>query len=119
MDFVQCLEKLESAGMLARVKSDVDPVRELAGVASHFDGKQVLLFEKIHGQKFPLAMGLWWNRHNIAHLFDTTADKLPARLSEAVAILYSAPAAPVVVADARSGQNTHPHAGTRRRRRIP
>ncbi len=66
MDFRSCLEKLEAAGLLSHVQTEVDLDYEMAGLARKFEGKQVLVFDKLKGQEFPLAIGLWWNRDNLA-----------------------------------------------------
>jgi 2,5-furandicarboxylate decarboxylase 1 len=100
LDFMDILQKLEDAGRLRRVKTAVDPVHEMAGIASRFEGKEVLLFEKLKGQKWPLATGLWWNRENLACLFDTTAEELPFLFSKAVRSLHSKPVAPVIMKNA-------------------
>ncbi len=100
MDFKQCLEKLEAAGRLVHVRDEVDPVHELAGLASKFEGKQVVVFDKVKGHDMPLAIGLWWNRDNLAHLFGVPAGELPKLFSSAVKSLHSAPVAPVVATDA-------------------
>ncbi len=100
MDFKQCLEKLEAAGRLAHVRSEVDLKYELAGVARKFEGKQVVVFDKIKGHGMPLAMGLWWNRDNLAHLFGVTAAELPGLFAKAVKSLHAAPVPPMVVEDA-------------------
>ena len=95
MDFKQCLEKLEAAGRLVRVRSEVDLVHELAGVARKFEGKQAVIFDKIRGHRMPLAMGLWWNRDNLAHLFDVSAAELPGLFARAVKSLRGAPVPPI------------------------
>jgi len=100
MDFKQCLEKLEADGRLLHIKNEVDLLYEVAGVAKKFEGGKVVVFDNIKGQKFPLAIGLWWNRENLASLFDTTADKLPSLFAQAVKSLNNAPIAPVLIAGA-------------------
>lgn len=104
MDFQQGLRKLAEAGRLAVVKSEVDPVHELAGIAREFEGGKVVLFEKVRGFAFPLAIGLWWNRDNLAELFGTTRDDLSFLFARAMASLSQAPVAPVVVEDAPAQQ---------------
>lgn len=100
MDFKQCLEKLETAGRLVHVRSEVDPVHELAGVARKFEGKQVVVFDKVKGRSMPLAIGLWWNRDNLAPLFGVPAGELPKLFAGAVKSLHSAPVPPVIVRNA-------------------
>lgn len=99
MDFRSCLEKLEAAGLLSHVQTEVDLDYEMAGLARKFEGKQVLVFDKLKGQEFPLAIGLWWNRDTLAYLFDTTAAELPRLFSRAVKSLDRSPVAPVVTTD--------------------
>lgn len=50
------IEKLDKAGQLIRVKSEVDPVHQLAGVAAHFEGRaQAVLFEYVRGHDHPCS----------------------------------------------------------------
>ena len=97
MDFREVLAKLAREGRLVRVKSEVDTAYEAAGIAKAFEGKQVVLFEKLKGQRFPLAIGLLWNRDNLASVFDSTAERLPFLFNDAVKILHQNPVAPIVV----------------------
>ena len=41
---------LEENKQLIRVKTEVDPHLELAGIAKHFEGGKVVLFEKVKGR---------------------------------------------------------------------
>ena len=100
MDFKQCLDKLEAAGRLVYVHSEVDLVHELAGVARKFEGKEVVVFDRIKGHSMPLAMGLWWNRGNLACLFDAKAAELPGLFAAAVKSLRAAPVAPIIADNA-------------------
>ena len=97
MDFQNCLKKLEKNGRLIRVEDEVDLVHEAAGIAKKFEGQEVVIFDKIKDRNFPLAIGLWWNRDNLACLFDTSTRKLPRLFADAVKTLHSAPVAPVVI----------------------
>lgn len=94
MDFKQCLEKLEADGRLLHVRDEVDPVHELAGLARKFEGRQVLVFDRVKGHKFPLTIGMWWNRDNLACLFDVPASELPGLFSRAVRNLSQDSSAP-------------------------
>jgi len=40
VDLTSCIEYLEKTGNLVRVKSEVDPRYELAGIAKKFEGKK-------------------------------------------------------------------------------
>ena len=65
MDLKEIIAKLDNEGRLARVKTEVDPVHELAGICKKLEGGKVVLFEKVKGYEFPLLSGLWWNRDNV------------------------------------------------------
>ncbi|WP_312641126.1 UbiD family decarboxylase [Hydrogenoanaerobacterium sp.] len=104
MDLKACLNKLEQAGRLAHVITEVDLKHEMAGICAKLEGKQVLQFDRLKGQKYPVVSGMWWNRDNLAAIFDTTAEKLPFLFSDAVKSMSSAPVAPVVVEDAPAQQ---------------
>ncbi|MDR1709843.1 MAG: UbiD family decarboxylase, partial [Candidatus Accumulibacter sp.] len=106
MDYRKSLEKLAAEGRLARVKSEVDPVHELAGIAKAYEGGKAVLFEKVKGSEFPLAIGLWWNRDNLASLFGVEKDELPFLLSRAMRSLSENAAPPVVVDDAPAQEVT-------------
>lgn len=100
MDLKACLRKLEDAGKLVHVKTEVDPVHELAGVCAKLEGKEVVQFDKVKGSDMPIVSGMWWNRDNLACIFDTTGDKLPFLFNDAVKNLHSNPQAPIVVENA-------------------
>jgi len=66
MDFKGAIEMLERRGKVVHVKSEVDPVHELAGIAKKFEGlERVVLFERVKGCRHPVVCGLWWNREII------------------------------------------------------
>lgn len=106
MDFKDCLEKLEEAGRLAHVRTEVDPAYELAGVAARLEGGKVLQFDRVKGSDWPIVTGMWWNRDNLATLFDTTAEEMPFLFAAAVSALHADPVAPVVVENAPAQQVT-------------
>lgn len=85
---------LEEKGLLARVRTEVDPVHELAGVAKLFEGKEVVLFEKVRGYAMPVLIGLMWSRENVGALFGVTAHDLPFHIGDAMAAWKNAPASP-------------------------
>ena len=99
-DMRYCLEKMEAAGRLARVKTPVDAVHELSGLSAKLEGGRALLFEKVKGYDYPLTTGWWWDRDNVAAIFDRPAADIPWLFADAVDSLRSAPVAPVVVDDA-------------------
>lgn len=100
MNFKDVLKKLEDNKRLARVKTEVDLKYEMAGISKEFEGRQVLLFEKLKGQKYPLSIGMFWNRDNLACIYDTTAEDLPFLFADAVQSLSNNPVVPIVVENA-------------------
>jgi len=96
-DLQAYVQNLEKKGLLARVRTEVDLVHELAGVAKHFEGQEVVLFEKIRGYEMPVLIGLMWNRKNVGALFDVPAQKLPFHIGEAMVKWKSAPSDPAVL----------------------
>ena len=100
MELRDCLNKLRAAGRLTHVRTEVDAVHELAGVAARLEGGNVVQFDHVKGYDFPVVTGLWWNRENLAEIFNTTAEDLSFLFARAVSSLDSDPVAPVVVDDA-------------------
>lgn len=100
MDLKDCLKKMEEKGRLAHVTTPVDAVHELAGVSHKLDGGRALIFDHVKGYDYPVATGMWWNRENVAAIFDTPVDKLSGLFAEAVASLHKEPVAPVMVENA-------------------
>jgi len=77
VDIKKCIDYLEKTGNLVRVKSEVDPKYELAGIAKKYEGKKCILFEKVKGSAFPVFMGLLWNRDIVGGLFNVPKEKVP------------------------------------------
>lgn len=100
MDLKDCLKKMQDAGRLAHVTTPVDAVHEFAGVCAKLDGGKALVFDHVKGYDMPVTTGMWWNRENVAAIFDTPVDKLSGLFAEAVASLRQNPVAPVLVEDA-------------------
>jgi len=55
VDIKKCIAYLEKTGNLIRVKSEVDPNFELAGIAKKYEGGKCILFEKVKGSKVPVS----------------------------------------------------------------
>lgn len=100
MDFQSVIAKLEAQGRVVRIKTEVDPKHELAGVASKFEGGKVAVFENIKGSEFPVACGVWWNRDNVAAVFDSTAEEVPGLFANAAKEFAQSPIECVTVDDA-------------------
>ena len=84
VDLNTCIEFLESAGNLVRVKSEVDLEYDLAGIAKRFEGKKCILFEKVKGSEFPVFMGLLWNRDIVGSVFGVPKEKIPFVLASGI-----------------------------------
>ena len=84
MDLKDCLKKMDAAGRLAHVHTEVDAVHELSGVAAKLDGGKAVVFEHVKGYDYPVSTGMWWNRENVAAIFDRSVDALPALFAAAV-----------------------------------
>ena len=101
MDFRSVIARLEQQGNVVHVKSEVDPVHELAGIAKKFEGQaKVVVFDRVKGQKYPVACGLWWNRDIIGSLFGVNAGEVPGIFAAAGKRFQEKPVPPVVSASA-------------------
>ena len=69
IDLQSYVEFLEQHNHLIRVKSEVDPDFELAGIARKFEGGKAVLFENVKGRDYPVLIGLYWNRDFMARFF--------------------------------------------------
>lgn len=84
VDLKACIAFLEQTGNLVRVKSEVDPVHELAGIAKKYEGKKCVLFEKVKGSAYPVLMGLLWNRDTVGALFNVPKEQVPFVVGAAI-----------------------------------
>ncbi len=107
-DLQACVEQLTTQGDLVRIRSEVDPVHQLAGVAYRFEGQEVVLYEKVKGHTFPVLAGLYWNRANLARLFGCPTEKLPFVVAEAVQKWQTQPIEPEVVAKGPANEVVEP-----------
>lgn len=83
-DLGGCIHALEASGNLIRVRSEVDPRFELAGIARKLEGTRPVLFERVKGHAYPVLIGLLWNRDVVASLFGVAREKVPFRIAAAV-----------------------------------
>ena len=83
-DLNHCIDFLESVGGIVRVRSAVSAKYELAAVARKFEGRQCVLFERVHGSRHPVFMGLLWSRDNVARLFGIPEESVPFVLADAI-----------------------------------
>lgn len=84
VDLSDCIAYLEKTDNLVRVKSEVDPEFELAGIAKKFEGKKCVLFERVKGSKDPVFIGLLWNRDIVGGLFGVPKEKVPFVLGKGI-----------------------------------
>jgi 2,5-furandicarboxylate decarboxylase 1 len=96
-DLSACIDYLDKSGQLIRVKSEVDANLELTGIAKNFEGRKVVLFEKVKGYKYPVLIGLMWNRDILANIFKTPKENLPFRIARAVTEWQKSPMKTVTV----------------------
>ncbi len=97
-DLAAIIDDLEAMGRLARIRSEVDPVHDLAGIAAEFEGgPRALLFEKVKGYDHPVFTGLYWSRELLADLLRRKALDLPAYVSDCIRRWQQSPVDPVVV----------------------
>ncbi|MBR2211418.1 MAG: UbiD family decarboxylase [Fibrobacter sp.] len=76
----QALLDLEKAGLLKRVRCEVDPDLEMAEMAriAFEKGGPALLFEKVKGSKFPTVANLYGTRERMDFLFRDTLESTRA-----------------------------------------
>ncbi len=97
IDIQSYIDYLEQNNHLIRVKSEVNPVCELAGIAKKFEGGKAILFENVRGHPYPVLIGLYWNRDMMAKFFGTNSAKLPFVLADGIKAWHQSPMDPVVL----------------------
>jgi 2,5-furandicarboxylate decarboxylase 1 len=99
-DLALIIEKLEARGRLVRVRSEVDPAHELAGIAAQFEGgPRAVLFERVKGYSQPVFTGLYWSRELLGDLMDKPEHELPAHVSGCIKAWQQHAVDPIVVSD--------------------
>ena len=96
IDLQSYIAFLEQHNHLVRVKSEVDPNCELAGIAKKFEGGKAVLFENVKGSDFPVLIGLYWNRDFMAKFFQTSSNRLPFVLADDIRAWHRNPIEPVI-----------------------
>jgi 2,5-furandicarboxylate decarboxylase 1 len=97
-DLAAIIADLDAKGRLARVRSEVDPRHELAGIAARLEGgPRAVLFEKVKGRRWPVFAGLYWNRGLLADLMRKDERALPQFVSGCIRKWQRDPVEPVVV----------------------
>ncbi len=89
---------LDRHGRLVRVRSEIDPAYELAGIAARFEGSpRAVLFERVKGSRYPVLTGLYWSRELLGALLGRPERTLPQYVSQCIRDWQQRPVAPVVV----------------------
>lgn len=97
-DLAAIITWLDRHERLVRVRSEVDPVHELAGIAARFEGQpRAVLFERVRGSRWPVFTGLYWSRELLGALFGRSERELPQHVSQCIRDWQQQPVAPVVV----------------------
>jgi 2,5-furandicarboxylate decarboxylase 1 len=97
-DLALIIDDLDAMGRLVRVRSEVDPVHDLAGIAAEFEGgPRAVLFEKVKGHPYPVFTGLYWSRDLLADLLGRPERTLPQYVSTCIRNWQQRPVDPVVV----------------------
>jgi len=96
-DLQSYVAHLEERDQLLRVRSEVDANQELAGVAKRLEGTKPVLFERVKGARYPVLMGLYWNRGIMAALFETSSQQLPFALAAQIQAWRREPMPPEVL----------------------
>ncbi|MFI5267152.1 MAG: UbiD family decarboxylase domain-containing protein, partial [Chloroflexota bacterium] len=65
------LQRLDAAGRLMKIETQVDPILELAGLAMKLDAGPALLFENVKGYDVPVFANALASNENILAVFDT------------------------------------------------
>lgn len=99
-DLWAIIDELEHRGRLIRVRSEVEPVHQLAAIAAKFEGSpQAILFERVKGSDYPVLTGLYWSRELLAGVLGQPENQLPQYVSRCIEDWQRAAIAPIVVAD--------------------
>ena len=97
-DLGAIIEELDKRGRLVRVRSEIDPKFDLAGIAAKYEGgPKAVLFENVKGYDHPVFMGLYWSREPLGDIFSREADDLPQYISDCIGNWQANPVDPVVV----------------------
>ncbi len=100
-DLQAIVKALDKMGRLVRVKSEVDPAYDLAGIAARFEGgPRAVLFENVKGYDEPVLTGLYWSRELLGALLGKAEGDLPGYVQDCIESWQKKPMAPVSVTKA-------------------
>jgi len=99
-DLAEIIDDLDAQGRLIRVRSEVDPVHDLAAIAATREtGPRAVLFERVKGRGDPVLAGLYWSRDLLAALMRRDEKTLPQYVAACIENWQRRPVAPIVVAE--------------------
>src|SRR5207237_9042259 len=81
------LEQLEAVGELRRIRAEVDPVLEISEITDRMSKAHgpALLFEKVRGSPFPLAINVLGSERRMAKALGVKdLDEVAARIAEMI-----------------------------------
>ncbi len=108
-DLAAIIDDLDALGRLVRIRSEVDPAHDLAGIATEFEGgPRAVLFENVKGYDHPVLVGLYWSRDLLGALMRTPEKELPGLVSRHIKKWQTDPVPPVIVADGPVREVTEP-----------
>ena len=62
-DLGAIIDWLDRTGRLVRVRSEVDPAHQLAGIAAKVErGPRAVLFDRVKCSRYQVFTGLYWSR---------------------------------------------------------
>src|SRR5215471_4676657 len=80
-------EELESEGELVRIRAEVDPILEVAEITDRISKAHgpALLFEKVRGSRFPLAINVLGSEKRMARAIGVKhLDEMAERIAELI-----------------------------------
>ncbi|MFH1722329.1 MAG: UbiD family decarboxylase [Candidatus Altiarchaeota archaeon] len=83
MDLRGFIDELEKDGKLIRIKEEVDPYLEVAGIQAKRDG-ETLFFEQVKGSDYQVVTGVCGSRDNFAKALGCRKEKLIPRIAKAI-----------------------------------
>lgn len=84
VDLGACIDFLQESKKLVCVDSEVDTEHELAGIARKYEGRKCILFERVRGSRYPVFMGMLWNRDTVGSLFGMPRTEVPFFIARAI-----------------------------------
>jgi 2,5-furandicarboxylate decarboxylase 1 len=84
VDLSDCIKFIHKNNNLIRICSQVKSEYELAGIAKKYEGQKCVLFEQVKGSKYPVFIGMLWNRNVVGNLFGMPRQEVPFFIAQAI-----------------------------------